>query len=319
MGLKNLKSNLDVAGGFGGAAGQTYTAQSSIGGPAVKDALPDPNFNTLNGTTDSPFYSKNASGDHLVDLLKDNIVRSTNTTNIYDPQQMKGLQPGPPVPGQDQDLDGVNGGQGYFHGVNNPQIGQGKQIGGVDLHEHLLTQTYTYNHGNSVEQAGPSPGGDSNSPFQDLDGLDGPSFDGGVPSKVHGHQAQMPSPTELVRDYTSTVNPGANYGNSQWPIVPAVPGGNNQNSPFQDLDGTKGPSFHGSVPIGTGQPGSPTLHTDLLANIYQSSINPGASYGAGQPGGTYPSLSPSPLASTPFADLDGGLPPNGEYINNLPQ
>ena len=42
-----------------------------------------------------------------------------------------------------------------------------------------------------------------------------------------------------------------------------------------------------------------TLHECALVNIYQSAINPNASYGAGQPGGIYPSINPSAL------DLNG--------------
>ena len=44
-----------------------------------------------------------------------------------------------------QDLEGADGGQGYFHDVANPGKGQGKKIGKKDLHEHLLTETYNYN------------------------------------------------------------------------------------------------------------------------------------------------------------------------------
>ena len=65
MGLKDLKSNLDVVGGFGGAPNQTSTNQSTIPGASVENAVPDPNFNTLGGTANSPFNSE----DHLVDLM----------------------------------------------------------------------------------------------------------------------------------------------------------------------------------------------------------------------------------------------------------
>ena len=192
----------------------------------------------------------------------------------------------------------------------------------------------------------------SNSPFQDLNGNAGPQFDTGTPSQVHADPNQK-TPTELVANYTSKVNPDANYGNSQWPVVPAV---------NQDLDGLNGPGFNkgetsklqqdslaniyqstinpgasygAGQPKGTwpsvnpstldlnGNPGqlfnkgiSSTLKQDLLANVYQSGVNPGASYGAGQPGGTWPSINPSPLASTPFADLNGNIP--SQYLNNLP-
>ena len=71
------------------------------------------------------------------------------------------------------------------------------------------------------------------------------------------------------------------------------------NPGIYDLDGNEGPSFN----MGAGS----TLKQDLLANIYQSAINPGASYGAGQPGATWPAINP---AST---DLDG-ITPTG-YAN----
>ena len=53
-----------------------------------------------------------------------------------------------------------------------------------------------------------------------------------------------------------------------------------------------------------------TLHESSLEAIYMSQTNPGATYGAGQPGGTYPSLSPSGL------DLNGNTP--SKYEDNLP-
>jgi hypothetical protein len=297
MGLKELKSNLDIAGGFKGAPGQTFTAQSTITGPTVDKATPDPDYHTQKGASDSPFQTKgDGSGDHLVDLLQDKIVRSSNTNLQYDPQQMRGLQPGPPAPGGDQDFDGETGGQGYFHGVANPGKGQGKQIDGKDLHEHLLTDSYNYNHGNATENVGPSPGATGNSEFQDIDGLEGPKFDKGKPSQIHGYPQDLSkAPTELVKNYESTVNPDANHGNSNWPTVPAV---------SQDLNGINGPNFNNGV--------SSTLHEDLLVNAYNSTINTDSSYAAGQPGGTWPSINPG------AQDLDGGLPSNGEYINSLP-
>lgn len=354
MGLKDLKSNLDIVGGFGGAQ-QTSTAQSTIPGASVSNAVPDPTYNTQQGTTNSPFDSN----DHLVELLGDSIVFSNNSGVTYDPQQMQGAQPGPP--GGDQDLDGLNGPQFQLpttaasqkhidslqsvnqdlDGLPGPQF----QLGTTDA-----SQAH-------IDSLGLVPGGDSNSPFQDLEGnpdpnfntqlgtsnspfdsndhmvdlltkqvtstntgetyqpspnkpghlqdmngANGPQFDLGKPSKVHADPTQL-SPTELVEDYTSTINPAANHGNSQWPVVGAV---------GQDLNGADGPAFNGSVPTGNTQ----TLHTDLLANVYQSSINPGATYGAGQPGGTYPNIINSPLGSTPFADLDGNTP--SQYVNNQP-
>ena len=66
--------------------------------------------------------------------------------------------------------------------------------------------------------------------------------------------------------------------------------------------------------LGTEPPTQPneidTLHESNLENIYMSQTNPGASYGAGQPGSTWPSLSPTGL------DLNGNTPP--KYEDNLP-
>ena len=60
-----------------------------------------------------------------------------------------------PVPGGTQnspyqDLNGVDNGNGPFHGIANPQLGQGLQLNGVDLHEALLNNAYTYQHGGST-------------------------------------------------------------------------------------------------------------------------------------------------------------------------
>jgi len=335
------------------------------------DGLPDYLFNTLNGTSDSPFQSH--LGDHLKSLLTKN-AKSTNTGMVYEPGT--------------QDL---NGNQGPQFQLPTDQASQ--------KHINSLTQQSTYQHGNSTATVGPStqdmdgsngpsfmntnqiqtqltsleeiyqstinPGasygaGQPGSTYPkinpsnlDINGQKGPEFDTGKPSQVHADPNQK-TPTELVADYTSKVNPGANYGNSQWPVVPAVtqdlngnagpkfdkgaldrihgypqnlskpptelvanytstvnPSSNYGNSNWpvvpavnQDLDGVNGPSFNGN-----GQ----TLHKDLLANIYQSSVNPGASYGAGQSGGTWPSVKPG------THDLNGGLPSTGQYINNLPK
>ena len=240
MGLKELKSNLDIAGGFGGAPNQTSTQQSTIPGPSVNNAIPDPDYHTKKGTTDSPFHSRGeGSGDHLIDLLEDRIVHSSNTTNIYDPQQMTGLSPGPPTPGGDQDFDGLDqgviGGPRLFHGINNPQRGQGIQLGGVDLHEHLLTNPYNYTYGNSsqfynaTENVGPSPGQTGNSEYQDLDAVDGGNgyFHGiANPGKYQGKQlgGKDLHETMLTDPYT---NNGVTVGPSPGP---------SGHSEHQDLD-----------------------------------------------------------------------------------
>ena len=184
MGLKDLNSILDLVGGndpisnMEGQQGPQSQLPIDAASQAHIDSLqevpgftsnspfqdlngvPDPNFNTLNGTTNSPFQS--ATGDHMVDLLTQNAV-STNTGQTYDPsitQDLDGAQ-GPQsqlptdaasqrhidslaqVPGFDsnspfQDLNGIPGPNFGDEG------GAGKQLNGTDLHEALLTQTYQY-------------------------------------------------------------------------------------------------------------------------------------------------------------------------------
>ena len=202
MGLKNLTSLYDLVSGndpvenMDGQQGPTFqlpTTDASqthidslqqVPGPPSNspyqdlDGNPDPNFNTLNGTTNSPFQS--TTGDHMVDLLTQNAV-STNTGQTYDPsitQDLDGAQ-GPQsqlptdaasqrhidslaqVPGFDsnspfQDLNGTPGPNFGDEG------GAGKQIDGVDLHEALLTQNYQYSHQTPVVTV--------NGGTQDLDG-----------------------------------------------------------------------------------------------------------------------------------------------------
>ena len=142
MGLKKLKSNLDLP------------KLNHLGDP-VEDTIPTPDFYTQEGTVDSPFQS--TTGDHMVDLLtKDVLSENSGVTHQKSPNQS-----------DFQDLDAIDGGNGYFHGVANPGKYQGKQLGnpGKDLHEAMLTQAYT-NNGITV---GPSPGPSGHSEFQDLD------------------------------------------------------------------------------------------------------------------------------------------------------
>ena len=192
MGLKDLKSTLD-------------TATLGVEGNAVANATPSTSFNTLNGTSDSPF----SSDDHMVDLLSQN-VSSTNTGETYQnaptnsPYQDMNGQQGPQsqlpvddasqkhidslqvVPGGDsnspyQDLDGVQG----------PQFQKETTIAS-QVHESSLALV---------------PGGDSSSPYQDLDGVQGPQFDLGKDSTLQ-----------------------------QDSLLSSVPGGS-QSSPYQDMDG----------------------------------------------------------------------------------
>ena len=155
------------------------------GNPVGQNPPSEGNFFTDAGATSSPFDSR----DHLVDLLTKN-VKSDNSGQTYQPSPNKS---------DFQDLDGVTGGQVYFHGVANPGRFQGKLVDKEELHKHLLTKSYTYQHGvSNPVTVGPSPGPSGNSDFQDLNGIAGQlgeTFDNGVLSNRKG-QYKNNGPTE---------------------------------------------------------------------------------------------------------------------------
>jgi hypothetical protein len=275
MSLKNLKSLYDR---------HTY---NSLGNTPENSSPRDGKYFTDKGTNDSPFITRGGGGDHMVDLLT-KVVYSRNSNTSYNPSPNQNSN------SDYQDLDGADGGQGYF---------QLERAAASKKHIDSLTKTSTYTHGNSTEVVGPVPGGaDQNSPFNDIKGdivkNTGPSFGdaGGEGKKLGGvdlHEAL------LTKSYTYNTDPG----NPTTILLRKGRMRSNTGGKY-DLDGNFGQTFHGGVQIGN----TKTLHTDLLSEIYKSKTNPGASYGAGQPGGTWPSIKPGGL------DLDGGYQPQ----NNLP-
>lgn len=165
------------------------------------------------------------------------------------------------------------------------------------LHGDSLLEQYQYTHGQGVNTFGNSQGQTGPSDL-DLNGANGTAFDNGINSTIH-------NPDSLLEMYEYSYGQGVNpFGNSQGQASPS------------DLD-LNGVSTIGNATFDNGI-GS-TLHTDLLANAYESSINPGASYGQGQPGAIWPQIKPPPIQSNPsftgvsYADLDG-LQPTG-YVN----
>ncbi|MDB4572113.1 hypothetical protein N9Z72_02415 [Akkermansiaceae bacterium] len=192
MGLKDLKSTLDAS--ILGVEGNT-----------VANATPDANFNTLNGTSNSPF----SSDDHMVDLLSQN-VSSTNTGETYQ---------NAPTNSPYQDIDGQPG----------PQ-------------SQLPVDDASQKHIDSLQVV---PGGDSNSPYQDLDGVQGPQFQRptDIASQVHESSlALVPggSQNSSYQDLDGAQGPQFDLGKDstlqQDSLLSSVPGGS-QNSPYQDMDG----------------------------------------------------------------------------------
>ena len=161
MALINKKSRLDADGKLGVLGRGTAHTD-----PKLMD------YHTEKGASNSPFtrggkvieYSQQE--DHLVKLLDNKAISSQNTGQLYPPaENRKG-------PSADLDLEGKTLKTAYFHGKHNPGKGDGKQLNGVDLHEALLTQAYSYKHGTTPHvTVGPTPGPSGFSDFQDLDGI----------------------------------------------------------------------------------------------------------------------------------------------------
>ena len=192
MGLKDLKSTLD-------------TSILGVEGNTVANATPDINFNTLNGTSNSPF----SSDDHMVDLLSQN-VSSTNTGETYQ---------NAPTNSPYQDMNGQQG----------PQ-------------SQLPVDDASQKHIDSLQVV---PGGDSNSPYQDLDGVQGPQFQREltIASQVHESSLSLVpggSQNSPYQDLDGNPGPQFDLGKDstlqQDSLLASVPGGS-QNSPYQDMDG----------------------------------------------------------------------------------
>ena len=119
-----------------------YTYQhggaNATAGPSELDGngLPTGKY-SFSTDPDSPFLTPGMGGDHMIELLN-NKVTSDNTGEIYHASGITGMQ---------QDTGGNDFGQGLFGEQNSPGMGQGKQINGEDLHVHLLTKAYSYQHG----------------------------------------------------------------------------------------------------------------------------------------------------------------------------
>lgn len=85
----------------------------------------------------------------------------------------------------------VEGGMGdtieqrFFHGKANPGRLDGKKLGDVDLHVHLLEETYNYDRAGFTGEVGPSPGPTGYSFPPGGQDLDLPVIDGvqGEPTK----------------------------------------------------------------------------------------------------------------------------------------
>ena len=263
MSLRELKSLYD------------RNNRNELGNPVGQNPPSAGNYFTDKGAVDSPFVTRGGGTDHMINLLTTNIY-SLNSEQSYLPapnqsdfQDLDG-QPGPqlqlgraaasqkhidsltkqstytygnstevvgPTPGGDsnspyQDLDAIDGGQGYFHGLANPGHYQGKKIGGIDLHEHLLTKHYQYTHGDAptvtILQGKDSSGGQ-----YDLDGVVKNGYFAGLNNPGKGRGFQI----EGLDLHEHLLTKGVVFGKEpkQYTIGPSP--GPSGFSEFQDLNG----------------------------------------------------------------------------------
>ena len=141
MALKNLSSLYDLLGGnqpVGNMSNQQGAQSFDLGPDSMlqQNSLPEI-------PVESPYQDLDGQPGPQFDL-------GMNST--LQPDYLVNLTPQLDYP----DLNGVEGGNGFFHGIIIPGMGQGLQLDGMSLHERLLTNNYSYQHGNS--QANIQPG-----------------------------------------------------------------------------------------------------------------------------------------------------------------
>ena len=294
MGLRDLKSNLDIHGGNqagligGNPAGFASNPNSPFDGGAYKATGPEVGVNNHDydnyrdsGANDDPFeYKKNSAtngtypgtDDHLIAMLERRKTKSRNEVPLGPPTNYN-------LPMEYVDATGNSGGsgQGTLNSVpslnNNTPATFGdsmstpkKTVNGDDLHVALLTQTYT-----------------NTSPYLGLGANPAYSYGAGQPTSVY-----------------PTLN------NS--PVARDTPN-------FQDMNGANGPLFDQYRNIRGNSSAEPmqsvggldTIAERGLEGLYTSTVNAGT---------TYNSNWPTPSRQIPDLDKNGSTPPS--YQSNLP-
>tara|TARA_B100000287_G_scaffold70727_1_gene62170 strand:- start:2353 stop:3207 length:855 start_codon:yes stop_codon:yes gene_type:complete len=283
MGLKDLRSNLDIHGGTTIPAGADPASfnglpnSSQATGPLVGELDNDFDYYRDSGNNDSPFDSARGQGnypsndDHLVAMLERRSVSSTNTDPIG-PQGVGKTNPMTysPTPGGngqgtlDENMNMPNGvnslnNSQYGNGIFGDALNQGKTVNGEDLHVAMLQNQYTSNinpdanygagqPGSTYPTLNPSPS--SPNTFQDINGNKGPQFDDFRNTAYNiGEESMNPNQLDTVSelgltgDYTSTVNPSTVY-NSNWPTPGRIATAYGQ----LDLDGGTPSKYQDSLP-----------------------------------------------------------------------
>ena len=294
MGLRDLKSNLDIHGGNqagligGNPAGFASNPNSPFDGGAYKATGPEVGVNDYDydnyrdsGANDDPFeYKKNSAtngvypstDDHLVAMLERRKTKSRNEVPLGPPTNYN-------LPMEYVDAAGNSGGsgQGTLNSVpslnnNTPNTfgdsisSPKKTVNGEDLHVALLQNEYT-----------------NTSPYLGLGANPAYSYGAGQPTSVY-----------------PTLNPS--------PVTRDTPN-------FQDMNGAQGPVFDQFRNIrGNASPepsqnagGLDTVSERGLEGLYTSTVNAGTVYNNNWP---------TPSRQIPDLDLNGNTP--NKYQNNLP-
>jgi len=285
MGLKNLKSNLDIHGGNqaisqGGNPGgmlsnpnPPYDGGAFLAqGPEVGATDYDYDFHRQGaGNTDSPFEYPNEGGstypatdDHMVALLERRNVSSTNTDPLGPLGSAMHTNPMTysPTPG--------GNGQGTLNDVPSPNnapngnglfgdaLGQGKTVDGEDLHVAMLQGQYTSTNSNA--------------------NFNGTDYGAGQPNSTY-----------------PTLNPGELDLNTTAGGIGDAPGFAKYRNPFTNSSVEPSPNA------------IDTVSEQGLEGLYNSTVNPSTVYNANWP---------IPSRQTPDLDINGATP--NKYQDNLP-
>jgi len=285
MGLKDLRSNLDIHGGNqaisqgGNPGGMLRNPNPPYDGGAF--AATGPNVGELDndydnyrdsGNSDSPFeYDKGRSGgtypgtdDHMVALLERRNVSSTNTDPLGPLGSAMHTNPMTysPTPG--------GNGQGTLNDVPSPNnapngnglfgdaLGQGKTVDGEDLHVAMLQGQYTSTNSNA--------------------NFNGTDYGAGQPNSTY-----------------PTLNPGELDLNTTAGGIGDAPGFAKYRNPFTNSSVEPSPNA------------IDTVSEQGLEGLYNSTVNPSTVYNANWP---------IPSRQTPDLDINGATP--NKYQDNLP-
>ena len=291
MGLKDLRSNLDIHGGNqaisqgGNPGGFLSNAQPPFdgganlaSGPLVGEQNNDYDFFRDSGNTDSPFdYPSSGRGyptadDHLVAMLERRSVSSTNEDPLGPLGSSMKTNPMTysPTPGGngqgtlDQNMNMNNGVNSlnnaqYGNGLFGDALGQGKTVDGEDLHVHMLQNQYTSNNTSA--------------------NYNGTNYGAGQPNSSY-----------------PALNPGELDLNTTTGGIGNAPGFAKYRNPFTNPGVEPSPNE------------IDTVSEQGLEGLYNSSVNPNTNYNGNWP---------SPSRLTPDLDINGATP--SKYIDSLPQ